>query len=115
MRSNRFHILAKSWNGLLFAPEPFDRILPKDGYLKPFLLAALGVCDRTARDQVTRERSHGMGSDNTSRLFGAWRVVSYTAQSPHGQSIHLFGRGAQGRFILEPGRFMAQLMNPRQA
>jgi len=61
----------------------------------------------------TEEMNHSMSSNMTSKLVGAWKLVSLYAQDPSGQTGYPFGRNAQGRLIYEPnGRMAVQLMNP---
>ena len=53
-----------------------------------------------------------MSADITSKIIGTWRLVSCTAQASDGQVSYPYGKNAQGRANLEPGRFAFQVLNP---
>jgi len=51
-------------------------------------------------------------SDNSFEFVGAWKLASFHAQGPDGQTVYPFGKDAQGRLIYEPsGRMAVQIMN----
>ena len=57
-----------------------------------------------------------MNVDTASEFVGAWRLASYSAVTPGGETIYPFGRNAQGRIIYEAGGRMAvQIGNPERA
>ena len=49
-----------------------------------------------------------MTTDITSKIIGTWRLVSCMAQGSDGQVSYPYGKNAQGRAHLEPGRFAFQ-------
>jgi hypothetical protein len=52
-------------------------------------------------------------SDNSFGFVGVWKLVSFHAQGPDGQTVYPFGKDAQGRLTYEPsGRMAVQIMNP---
>ncbi len=64
---------------------------------------------------LTEERGHRMSRDITSKLVGAWSLVSLYTQDSSGQIGYPFGKNAQGRLIYESnGRMAVQLMSPNR-
>jgi Lipocalin-like domain len=69
-----------------------------------------------ATSETKRRKERSMSRDIVSELVGAWRLVSYAAVAPNGETIYPMGPDARGRIVYDAGGRMAvQLGDPGRA